>query len=279
MPEFAEVNVHVRWLEDRLSGFTIDGFSSSGWNNFKLLPDDDRESVARDFFEGNTIESVTQRGKQIIFHTPRGLVLSHLMFKGRWSLDDEPFTSNYHHHTSTPTSSSRTITLTGGGRTLGFHTPEYKAHANIFPGETDASALKELTKLGPDVIETPQNDPGFPDTWTLDLFAAKAGRSKQAIKPFLLDQKKQAGLGNMYVCESLYDAKIDPTRPANTLSDDEVSALFEAAQAIVQKAIDADLDYDDVLRIYKKRADPDGNAVKKSTVGGRDTYWVPDVQK
>ncbi|MFN3198308.1 MAG: DNA-formamidopyrimidine glycosylase family protein [Bradymonadia bacterium] len=278
MPEFAEVNIHVRWLQSRLDGFTINRFESSGWNNFKELPDSDRATVPADFFEGNTIKSVTQRGKQIIFHTTNGIVLSHLMFKGRWSLADDPFTSHYHHHSSRPTSNSRTVILHGPSGTLGFHTPEYKAHLNIFPGEHDASAINNLSKLGPDVITTDESDDGFADPWSLEYFQNKAGRSKQAIKPFLLDQKKQAGLGNMYVCESLYDAGIDPSRPANSLSTDEVNRLHEAAQAIVQKAIDLELDYDEILRVYKRSSDPDGHTVRKTTIGGRDTYWVPDVQ-
>lgn len=278
MPEFAEVHAHVQWLQPRLSGFPIDRFTVSSRQHFKHL-DGDSEAVARAFFEGNTIHSVSQRGKQIVFHTARGLVLSHLMFKGRWSLEGDHFTSHYHHHVKPPTSKSRTITLEGAEGTLGFYSPEYKAHIDVYPDVDDAAAVDALSKLGPDVLVTDLSDEAFPEAWSLEAFQAKAARSKQAIKPFLLDQKKQAGLGNMYVCESLYDAGVDPKRPANSLSAEECAQIHAAAVAIVQKAIDAELDYTEVLRIYKKATDPDGAAVQVISVGGRDSYWVPGKQR
>lgn len=83
----------------------------------------------------------------------------------------------------------------------------------------------------------------------------------------------------MYVCESLYDAGIAPTRAANSLSSEELGKLHSAAQSILKKAIENELDYEELLRIYKKKTDPHGNEVSNIKVSGRDTFWVPNVQK
>lgn len=60
---------------------------------------------------------------------------------------------------------------------------------------------------------------------------------KQKIKPFLLDQKFIAGLGNIYVDESLFAAKIRPDRSAGSLSELEIKNLHQAIQKIIKKAI------------------------------------------
>jgi formamidopyrimidine-DNA glycosylase len=139
--------------------------------------------------------------------------------------------------------------------------------------------VAELRDLGPEVLVTPETDPAYTDEWSAEGLRAGASRSKTAIKAYLLDQKKQAGIGNMYACECLYRARIAPERPANTLAADEVTRVHAELQATLRLAIDTDLDYDRVLQVYRKTSDPLGNPVECAEVGGRDTFWVPAVQR
>jgi formamidopyrimidine-DNA glycosylase len=281
MPEFPEVNIQVRYLRERVKGWKI---TDCGWNgdtHLANLPEDQRKAVCKSMFADNEIVDVTQRGKQIIFRMRQGIVTSHLMFRGRWSVVGDHFISNYKRHRDPPTESSNSFWLIGAQVTqrLNFYDPEYRAHVKVFPHANDPTEVEEVAKLGPEVLVLPETDPSFADAWTVEEFRTQSARSKQAIKAFLLDQKRQSGIGNIYVCEALYRARIDPNRPAQSLSSDEAQALFEATRSLMQKAIDTNLDYDQVVEIYNCKKDPNGHPVSRDKVGGRDTFWVPAVQK
>jgi formamidopyrimidine-DNA glycosylase len=58
-----------------------------------------------------------------------------------------------------------------------------------------------------------------------------------AIKPFLLDQKRIAGIGNVYVQNPLFKAGIHPLRRIHTLSDDEMAALWRAIRETLQERV------------------------------------------
>jgi formamidopyrimidine-DNA glycosylase len=73
---------------------------------------------------------------------------------------------------------------------------------------------------------------------TLDQFRALLRGRRGAIKPFLLNQKRIAGIGNVYVQDPLFKVGIHPLRPINTLSDDEVAALWQALRETLQESID-----------------------------------------
>ncbi|MCB9640139.1 MAG: hypothetical protein H6728_16190 [Myxococcales bacterium] len=278
MPEFAEVNIQVRYLRERCTGWPIASFGYEGWSHFQNLPEEGRDEQIKDFFQDNVLESITQKGKHVVMRTSKGTMLSHLMFKGRWSVAGDDFISNYKQHKKPPTEKSNNFWLVNpDGKRLNFHEPEYKGKITIFPG-LHPGQVEALTKLGPDILTLPETDPDLAQEWTTDAFAKVLKRSKQAIKVFLLDQKRQAGLGNMYVCEALYASGIAPQRPAQSLSEDELTRLHDAAQRIVKASLDSNLDYDQVLKVYRKDTDPDGNPVENADVGGRDTFWVPNKQ-
>src|SRR6185437_12051270 len=67
--------------------------------------------------------------------------------------------------------------------------------------------------------------------------ADRLARTTRAIKNALLDQRLIAGLGNIYVDESLFEAGIHPLKPANKLSNDEVKKLTTAIKATLRRAI------------------------------------------
>ena len=83
-------------------------------------------------------------------------------------------------------------------------------------------------KLGPNAIDlSPEEFRG--------LLKGRRG----AIKTFLLDQDRMAGIGNVYVHTPLWKAKIHPLRPIPTLTDDEIAALWQALREVLQGSIDA----------------------------------------
>ena len=280
MPEFSEVNLQVKWLRARVTRWRVASFGYTGWGHFPALKDQpDKDAVLQRFFEGATIDEVTQRGKHVLFRMSRGTLASHLMFKGRWSLAGEHFTSNYKAHKEPPTEKSNNFWLVSedGGR-LNFHDPEWKGRVHVFEGRAPRE-VPELADLGPDVLITPETDRDFlHPAWSPAKLREDLARSRGPVKSLLLDQTLQAGLGNMYVCEALYRARLAPDRPARRVTDDEAEALFHAAREVLQEAIDSELD-GRCLRVYKRAQDPDGRTVETLEVGGRETYWVPAVQR
>lgn len=280
MPEFAEVNLQVKWLRERVTGWRIDSYGCTSKAHFPALKDaPDKDEILREFFTGATIERVSQRGKLVVFTLSSGTLFSHLMFKGRWSLRGDDFISNYKQHKKAPTPQSANFWMESSAGRLNFHEPENMGKVHAFPGARPAE-VEELRALGPESLLTPETVPDFSSKdWELDGFVKGVAKVKKSIKEYLLDQKKQTGLGNMYVCEALYRARVKPDRAANSLSSDEAEALHSAAREILRESIDSVLDYDKVLKVYRRETDPDGNPVEESQVGGRDTFWVPAVQR
>src|ERR687894_587851 len=82
-----------------------------------------------------------------------------------------------------------------------------------------AELEERLSSLGPEPLEE-----GF----DAGYLARKVGSRRAQIKPLLLDQKVISGIGNIYVDEILYDARLHPRRKANTLTDAEWEALYAA---------------------------------------------------
>jgi formamidopyrimidine-DNA glycosylase len=278
MPEFAEVHTHVCWLRARVDDASVEAYGVSSGQHFpELKGSPERAATLKKFLVGATLQAVTQRGKFVVLRLSSGTLLAHLMFQGRFSLVGDVFTSKYKHHQDPPEDSSVGFWLQVGGRRWNFHDPEYKARVHAFPGALPA-AVGALQELGPDILQTPETDPDYRVPWSPEDLVRAASRSRGAIKVLLLDQKKQAGIGNMYACESLYRAGIHPEKPSNSLTADQVRRLHGAVQGVVGEALASGLDYARVLKVYKRPRDPDGRAVRCTQVSGRDTYWVPEAQ-
>ena len=88
---------------------------------------------------------------------------------------------------------------------------------------------KELKKLGPEPLDK---------NFTVEKFSEMlARRAKAKIKPLLLDQNFLSGIGNIYADESLFYAKILPTRPAGKLKPAKIRKLYQGIKTILQKSI------------------------------------------
>ena len=127
-------------------------------------------------------------------------------------------------------------------------------------------------------------------------FKTMLSAKRTKIKPLLMDQAFISGIGNLYAAESLFRARIHPERPANSLSDKEKEALFTAIREVLQDAIrHGGSSVDDYVRLsgkpggyvpYHKVYGREGKPclvcktpVKRSSLGGRGTYFCPRCQK
>jgi formamidopyrimidine-DNA glycosylase len=115
------------------------------------------------------------------------------------------------------------------------------------------------------------------------------------MKNFLMDQKIIAGLGNIYVCEALFRAKISPKRQAGKVTSAETKSLLKAVRAVLTEAIEAggsslrdyvrtdgELGYfQNKFRVYGREGTPCRNCknlIHRITQSGRSTFYCPNCQ-
>jgi formamidopyrimidine-DNA glycosylase len=121
-------------------------------------------------------------------------------------------------------------------------------------------------------------------------------RRRAPIKAFVLDQRRIAGVGNIYADEALFRARIHPLRPAGRLRRAELDRLREGIEAALRAGIDArgaSIDdfrhidgtqgaFQDRFLVYNRGGQPCprcGRAIKKLVVGGRGTYVCENCQR
>ncbi len=131
--------------------------------------------------------------------------------------------------------------------------------------------------LGPDPL-----DPGF----RLPVFRGIVAKRRGAVKSLLLSQEIIAGMGNLYVDETLYRASIHPSRAVDKLSETEVKAIFIAMRAILKEAIAFKSRGGDYPGRYlvPHREEGDlcprcGDMIRRTVVFGRTTYYCGKHQR
>jgi len=142
----------------------------------------------------------------------------------------------------------------------------------------DPRAEPPLDRLGFDPLH------GVPSAARLrGLLAGRRAR----LKTLLLDQTFAAGVGNWMADEILYQARLDPRRPAGGLADGEVQRLGRKLAEVTRRAVAVDADKERFPRTWLfhhrwgRRAGARtarGEAIEFLRVGGRTTAWVPSVQ-
>ena len=132
--------------------------------------------------------------------------------------------------------------------------------------------------------------------FTCERFSALLAGRTTPIKVFLLDQRRVAGIGNIYACEALWEARIRPTRPAGTLSKQARQRLHRAIRSVLRRAIamrgtsvddyvDADGlrgGFQNVLRVYGRDGLPCsrcGAKIARTVVAQRGTWWCRTCQR
>jgi formamidopyrimidine-DNA glycosylase len=120
--------------------------------------------------------------------------------------------------------------------------------------------------------------------------------SKRPLKEFLLDQTKVAGIGNIYSCESMWHARLDPRRQANSLSAAEGGKLHKAIVSVLARALECCLHpapnfrdpewwfqgLEKILHAYDREGKPChrcGEPILRIEQGGRSTYFCGRCQK
>ncbi len=213
MPELPEVETIVRSLRPRLVGIRMTSVWTSGLA-LRLGRPVDRGALER-CCRGARIEGVRRIGKYIVIDLAGArILLVHLGMSGRLRLAVADAPREKHTHA--------VWGLSGGGELRFVDARRF----GLVRGADSSAALPELGRLGPDPLAT--------------LDAEALGRAlascRAPIKAFLLDQRRVAGLGNIYVCEALFRARVHPAMPARRVRR-RAAALVAGIRAALTVAI------------------------------------------
>ncbi|MBT7399002.1 MAG: bifunctional DNA-formamidopyrimidine glycosylase/DNA-(apurinic or apyrimidinic site) lyase [Hellea sp.] len=221
MPELPEVETVKRGLEPVMQGFK---FERVTLNRLNLRFPFDKNFISR--IQGKTLTSLIRRGKFLKATLSSNDVLyMHLGMSGRFSIDND-LTAVYNSNNSTNPKHNHVIFEMSNGVVVTYNDPRRFGFMELIaPGEPS-----RLDKMGPEPLDNMFNAPY--------LFNKLSGK-KSAIKSALLDQSIIGGLGNIYVCEAIFKAKISPKRLAGSLTIKETEILVNEIKGVIKKAIEA----------------------------------------
>lgn len=218
MPELPEVETVCRGLRPHLEGRRLVRAEARRPDLRVPLP----ENFARRM-TGREVSAVARRAKYILAHLDGGeTMVVHLGMSGRMVIlaDGASASGSPHDHV---------LFETDLGERVIFNDP--RRFGLITLVETDALDEHRLfAEMGPEPLGN-----AFSGALLAERFAGR----RAPVKAALLDQRVVAGLGNIYVCESLYQAGIAPTRPAGGLSAAECDRLARAVRDVLARAIAA----------------------------------------
>ena len=219
---------------------------------------------------GKRVLSVHRRGKWIRIEMENGPTAAlHLRMTGRllWLPDSAPL----------PPHTRLMITFAGGRVAL--IDPRRFAVFCMLPEETDPACLANPLE-------------GIPAGRLREIAQGR----RLPVKSFLMDQRFIAGIGNIYACEILFRASVDPRRPAGSLTAAEWRRVEKATAAVLLRAVACRgttvSDWRDLfgasgtnqehLEVYSREGEPCrrcGGGIERTTMGGRGTWFCPSCQK
>lgn len=216
MPELPEVETVRRTLHHLAIGKEIASVSVY-WGNIIKHPQDPKEFDR--LLRGQTIRDIERKGKFLIFQLDDLSLVSHLRMEGKFGVYESSMEKPKHTHV---------IFHFTDGTELRYNDVRKFGTMHAFR-KGEESSVKPLVQLGPDPFE---------EAFTLDYFYMKLMKTSRNMKAVLLDQSIVAGLGNIYVDEALFRAKVHPERIANTLTREEAAKVREASIAVILEAIE-----------------------------------------
>lgn len=277
MPEGPEVQTVVNGLSAHLVGRRIADlhFAESAESMVETGADHLREVAA-----GQTITGITRRGKYIDIALGSGMhVLLHLMMTGRVVIRDPKARQS-------PDSPRflRFVLRFDDGTELHLGDQRKWAKLVALPAGEVAS-YAGIRRLGVDVLT---------DFFTLPRFKTLLN-SRARLHSFLLDQTRLSGLGNIYVNEALYHARLHPLRTPASLDDAETKALFHAIRTVVREAVEqqgttfsdfwspdgAPGGYQHQLQVFQREGEPCpncGTPIERIKIGNRSAFFCPKDQ-
>jgi formamidopyrimidine-DNA glycosylase len=271
MPELPEVETTVRGLRPVLEGRRLTLVEPRRADLRRAILPDLRQRMT-----GATVTALGRRAKYGLIDSDRGdTLIFHLGMSGRWRID--PGELGPHDHL---------VIETDAGHRLSLNDPRRFGSLDLVR-TVDLADFPAFRTLGP--------EPLAPDL-TVDFLRERLAGRIAPIKLLLLDQRIVAGLGNIYVCEALNLARINPRKAGGAVSRPALTRLMGAIRAVLEAAIEAGgstlRDYSrpdgqlgyfsKQFRVYGREGELcpyDGGLILRQVDGGRSTFWCPKCQR
>lgn len=222
---------------------------------------------------GRYIESIERRGKNILLHLSGEAVLHiHLRMTGNlYVVPDVRFRP----------AKARLWMELEGGRGLIFEDSRVLGKVHLHPAEHLDRVLKQVG------VEPLSSD------FTAEYLRRTARATAQPAKLFLMDQRRVAGLGNIYAAEALFRAGVNPRKAARSITAAKIDRLYAAIRDILREAVaSATAAYSEPGRfaegesfpcaVYDREGEPCvvcGRSIRRIPQGGRSTYYCPQCQR
>ncbi len=220
--------------------------------------------------EGRKILDVRRRGKNILIDLSGGFAFRiHLRMTGELRVD-RPVRP-----------STRFWLELSGSHTLVFDDARALGRVHIY---SSADLEKIMAGIGPEPLSK---------DFSLDSFIEAAHDSRQPAKLFLMDQRRIAGMGNIYAAEALFRAAINPRQPMNRIDPQRLMVLHAAIRETLRTAVkSARIAYNHpgkvteaerfTRAVYGRAGEPClrcGTEICRIEQGGRSTYYCPNCQR
>lgn len=270
MPELPEVETICRGITPYVHGQTVRAVVVRQPRLRWPVP---RALIAQ--LPGQTIDTITRRGKYLLLGTNAGTVIMHLGMSGSLRVVPQSTAPGKHDHVDLVFSNGDCLRLRDPRR-----------FGAVLWTTTDPARHRLLAHLGPDPLSA-----AFSGDY---LYRRSRGR-RRAIRDFLLDGREVAGIGNIYANESLFAAGIDPRRAAGRISRLRYRRLARAIRATLRRGIAKGgttlRDFRDsrgrpgffqlTLRVYGRAGEPCrrcGKTVRAQPLGGRRVFFCSYCQ-
>lgn len=280
MPELPEVETIRGDLDKTLRGKKILGMETDSPKQFQPS----FETVEKNIV-GATIKEIKRRAKLILFYLSHGKILViHLKLTGRLLIRKQGESQDEWQHA---------VFRLSDGLELRF--ADLRKFGYLKLAETEKELEHLLGEFGPEpFVGQTSSGQAF---LILEKFREILNSSGKPIKILLLDQKKIAGVGNIYANEALFLAGVDPGRKAKDLLPEEKEKLYQSLNQVLEEGIkyrgasdqiylDAfgkEGKYQEHFRVYSRVGKPClgncGGMVKRISLGGRGTFFCPNCQK
>lgn len=237
---------------------------------------------------GARVTALRRRSKYILADLSTAeTLLIHLGMSGRMLISGAIIGEFHHHHPAPEKHDHVVLDMAGGARVTFNDARRFGAMDLLDTATADRHPL--LADIGPEPLGN-----GFSDSY---LVARLAGKNTP-IKSALLDQHLVAGLGNIYVCETLYRARLHPARKAGDLTRAQVASLVPIIRTVLTEAIDAggsslrdyrqadgELGYfQHSFQVYGREGQPCttsgcGSSIARLVQSGRSSFFCPTCQR
>jgi formamidopyrimidine-DNA glycosylase len=288
MPELPEVETVRRGLAPAMEG--------ARFAKVEVRRGDLRWPLPKGFAQrlhGKTVEGLGRRAKYLLADLSSGdVLLMHLGMSGSFRVGKDAAPGKYYHERSKSTAHDHIVFHMSNGATVTFNDPRrFGSMKLVQRAKLEQEPL--LRALGPEPLG---------NEFDAAMLAEACAGKKTSLKAALSDQRVVAGLGNIYVCEALFRARLSPKRLASTIADrnrkpnERAEKLVDAIKAVLKDAIEAGGsslrdhrradgslgDFQHNFQVYDREGQPCPNCkgkIKRIVQVGRSTFYCPSCQK